>query len=120
MLKRNRTLVVKIIFFFLVYYFVTIMISKASQNETLEQKVKPRDTNEDVPAAKDKPEIDYEKDLNKELFEKIDNMYDDRELPKDDGVAPKPPQHEGEKMVEESRIKKEEEKEKKRERTAKL
>ena len=97
----------KIIFFFLVYYFVTIMISKASQNKALEQNEKSKDTKEDVPAEKEKPVIDYEKDLNKELFEKIDDMYDDRELPKDDGVAPKPPQqHADEKLVEESNLKK--------------
>ena len=104
MLKRNRAFVAKILFFFFVYYLVTYLIGTHSQEESEklvdsesqteayseeqekqpEQKLNPLN-----PIVKDGPKVP---ELNKEVFDKLDHIYDgDVEIKKDEEHAAEPP-----------------------------
>ena len=109
MLKRNRAFVAKILFFFFVYYLVTYLIGTHSQEES--QKLVDSDSKTDAyseeqenqpepehklnplnPIIKDGPKVP---ELNKEVFDKLDHIYDgDVEIKKDEEHAAEPPPQE--------------------------
>ena len=104
MLKRNRAFVAKILFFFFVYYLVTYLIGTHSQEESEklvdsesqteayseEQEKQPEHKlNPPNPIVKDGPKVP---ELNKEVFDKLDHIYDgDVEIKKDEEHAAEPP-----------------------------
>ena len=78
MLKRNRTFVVKILFFFIVYYAVTLIISQTSQlNSSSQEQEEDSVTGVAKKQHKEDP-LEPPEELNKEFFDKADQIYDDR------------------------------------------
>ena len=111
MLKRNRAFVAKILFFFFVYYLVTYLIGTQSR-EASEKLVDSESKTDEFPEVfSEEPEIKQEHklnplnpivkdgpqvpELNKEVFDKLDHIYDgDVEIKKDEEHAAEPPPQE--------------------------
>ena len=102
MLKRSRAFFAKVWFFFFAYYLVTYLIGGHSQEAEKqisegitedfsdEQKDQPEHKlNPLNPIVKDGPKVP---ELNKEVFDKLDHIYDgDVEIKKDEDHAAEPP-----------------------------
>ena len=108
MLKRNRAFVAKILFFFFVYYLVTYLIGTQSREATEklvdsesktdefpevfseeQEKKQEHKLNPLNPIVKDGPQVP---ELKKEVFDKLDHIYDgDVEIKKDEEHAAEPP-----------------------------
>ena len=99
MLKRSRTFIAKIWFFFIAYYLVTYFIGGHSQeaekqisegitDEFSDEQQPEHRLNPLNPIVKDGPKVP---ELNKEVFDKLDHIYDgDVEIKKDEEHACQP------------------------------
>ena len=100
MLKRSRAFIAKIWFFFIAYYLVTYLIgghqeeaekqlSEGITDDFSDEQQPEHKLNPLNPIVKDGPQVP---ELNKDVFDKLDHIYDgDVEIKKDEQHAAEPP-----------------------------